>query len=388
MTGTVDACAPAARTGARDPARLAVAFVRVLRGQGGRAPALDAAVSYAEALGAVGLSSPALVYWAGRATLVHDTDAVFAYNRAFVAFWGVAAPQAPSPVATAPQPITLATDDPGAADAGAGPDDAHEGRVLAVRWSATEALRHKDFADYSEDELAEARRLMSELRIAGGKRRSRRRRPAGAHRHHGAVDAGRTLRRALVTGGEPVRLVRTEASERPRRLVLLLDVSGSMEPYARALLRFAQAAVAGRAKVEAFTLGTRLTRITRQLTSHDPDAALAAATSAVADWSGGTRLGVTLREFNDRWGVRGLGRGATVVVLSDGWDRGDPRLLGSELARLHRVTHRLVWVNPLKATPGFAPLAAGMAAALPHVDELVAGHSLESLEQLARVVAQ
>lgn len=381
------ALATGAPTGAQDPVRLAVAFVRVLRGAG-RSPGPDAAVRYAEALGAVGLDKPASVYWAGRATLVHHAEDVAEYDRAFAAFWGARPADQPPVAAPEPQPITLATDDPDAAgDAGdAAPEDQPE-EVLAMRWSAVEALRHKDFASYSDDELTEARRMMAELRFVGARRRSRRRRPAQAHRRRGTIDAGRTVRRALATGGEPVHLVRTVPADRPRRLVLLVDISGSMEPYARALLRFVQAAVAGRARVEAFALGTRLTRLTRELSSHDPDAALAGATAAVTDWSGGTRLGDTLREFNDRWGVRGLARGATVVVLSDGWDRGDPELLGAQVARLHRVVHRLVWVNPLKATPGFEPLAAGMAAALPNVDEFVAGHSLDSLEQLLALVA-
>jgi uncharacterized protein len=162
-----------------------------------------------------------------------------------------------------------------------------------------------------------------------------------------------------------------------------------MAPSARSLARFAHAAVAGRRRgqVEAFAVGTRVTRLTRELTTHDPDAALRRAAEAVADWSGGTRLGEGLRRFNDRWGVRGLGRGATVVILSDGWDRGDPALLGAEMARLRRVAHRIVWVNPLKASPGYAPLAGGMAAALPHVDEFVEGHSVASLEALAEVVS-
>jgi uncharacterized protein with von Willebrand factor type A (vWA) domain len=159
-----------------------------------------------------------------------------------------------------------------------------------------------------------------------------------------------------------------------------------MEPYARALVRFVQAAVAGRTRVEAFTIATRLTRITRELTTRDPDEALTRAGRSVADWSGGTRLGEAMQTFNDRWGVRGMARGAVVVILSDGWDRGDPELLGAEMERLHRGAHRVVWVNPLKATPGYAPLAAGMAAALPHVDELVTGHNLESLEALVEVI--
>ena len=170
--------------------------------------------------------------------------------------------------------------------------------------------------------------------------------------------------------------------------MLLCDVSGSMEPYARALLRFLHAAVVGRGRVEAFALGTRLTRITRELSSRDPDAALGAAARRVVDWSGGTRLGEGLREFNDQWGVRGMARGAVVVILSDGWDRGDPEVLGEQMARLARVAHRIVWVNPLKATPGTRPLARGMAAALPYVDEFVEGHSLASLEHLAEVIGR
>jgi len=178
-----------------------------------------------------------------------------------------------------------------------------------------------------------------------------------------------------------------EKATRPRRLVLVLDVSGSMEPYARALIRFAHAAVVARGRVEVFALGTRLTRLTRHLTSRDPDIALRAALPEVKDWAGGTRLGEGIREFNDEWAIRGMARGSIVVILSDGWDRGDPTQLGEELERLHRVTRELIWVNPLKATPGYAPLAAGMAAALPHVDRFIEGHSYASLEQLAIILA-
>ena len=194
------------------------------------------------------------------------------------------------------------------------------------------------------------------------------------------------MREALRTQGDAVRLRHLEHHQRPRRVVLLCDVSGSMEPYSRALLRFANAAVAGRGRVEAFTLGTRLTRLTRELSSRDPDVALAAAAGAVADWSGGTRLGEGLRRFNDTWGVRGMARGAVVVILSDGWDRGDPDELAEQMARLSRVAYRIVWVNPLKASPDYEPLARGMAAALPYVDEFVEGHSLASLEELADVI--
>jgi uncharacterized protein with von Willebrand factor type A (vWA) domain len=162
-----------------------------------------------------------------------------------------------------------------------------------------------------------------------------------------------------------------------------------MEPYARGLARFAHAAVTSRrsGRVEVFTMGTRLTRITRELGRRDPDSALARAARSVSDWSGGTRLGSSLQEFNDGWGVRGVARGAIVVICSDGWDRGDPALIGSEMRRLARVARRVVWVNPLKASPGYAPLARGMAAALPFVDQFVEGHAVSSLERLAEIIA-
>jgi uncharacterized protein with von Willebrand factor type A (vWA) domain len=227
---------------------------------------------------------------------------------------------------------------------------------------------------------------MADLRLAGALRPSRRRRRA--RRARGAPDVRRTVRASLRHGGEPIRRAFAAPSDRPRRLVLLLDVSGSMEPYARAFVRFLHAAVTSRANVEAFALGTRLTRVTRELSSHDPDAAVRSAAARVVDWSGGTRLGEGLRDFNDGWGVRGMARGAVVVVLSDGWDRGDAALLAEQMQRLRRVAHRIVWVNPLKASPGYAPLAQGMAAALPYVDEFVEGHSLAALEQVAEAISR
>ncbi|HEX7133586.1 MAG TPA: VWA domain-containing protein, partial [Iamia sp.] len=229
-------------------------------------------------------------------------------------------------------------------------------------------------------------RAISALRVGVATRRSRRRRRAA---RGDELDLRRTVHAALATGGEPLRLHRRAPTERPRRLVLLLDVSGSMEPYARALVRFAHAAVTSRGagRVEAFTLGTRLTRITRALATRDPDEALARTSADVADWSGGTRLGDALRDFVDRWGARGMARGAVVVVLSDGWDRGDPDVVAEAMARLHRVAHQVVWVNPLSAVPGYEPLVRGMAAALPHVDVFVPGASLSDLEHLARLLA-
>jgi uncharacterized protein with von Willebrand factor type A (vWA) domain len=223
------------------------------------------------------------------------------------------------------------------------------------------------------------------VRLVGAPQRSRRRRPS--RRQVGQLDLGRTVHEALSTGGEVVRRRTSVRTTRPRRVVILADISGSMDPYARAVLRFAQAAVAGRRRVEAFTLGTRLTRVTRELDAHDPDVGLARAMAVVEDWSGGTRLGDNLRRFNDEWGVAGLARGAVVVIVSDGWDQGDPEQLGDEMARLARVAFRVVWVNPLKASDGYEPLARGMAAALPHVDRFVEGHSLAALEDLVEVIA-
>jgi uncharacterized protein with von Willebrand factor type A (vWA) domain len=195
----------------------------------------------------------------------------------------------------------------------------------------------------------------------------------------------------LRDGGEAPRLYRRRHRQRPRRVVLLVDVSGSMSAYADALLRFAHAAARRRsmrhAQTEVFTIGTRLTRVTKALSHRDPDTAMRAVSEEIPDWSGGTRLGELLRSFLDRWGQRGMARGAVVVILSDGWERGDATLLGEQMHRLSRLAHRVVWANPRLARPGFAPLAAGMAAALPYVDDFVEGHSLDALARLARVVA-
>jgi uncharacterized protein with von Willebrand factor type A (vWA) domain len=362
---------------------MAVTFARVLRGTGLAVP-VSAVVSFGEALAAVGLERRDDVYWAARATLVHRPEDREVFDRAFRVFWehAVGAETEPEPE---PLTVTLAVD----SDEDAGGDDpesapANEDPSLELRFSGTEVLRHKDFAVYDDTELAEAHRLMTRMRLTGSPRRSLRLAPT-THRTS-RPDLRRTVRAALRTEGEPIRRHFRTPATRHRRLVLLLDVSGSMEPYARALLRFVQAAVAGRRRVEAFALGTRLTRITRELGSRDPDEALRQAGERVVDWSGGTRLGDGLRRFNEEWGVRGMARGAVVVILSDGWDRGDPDELAEAMQRLRRVAHRIVWVNPLKVTPGYAPLARGMAAALPYVDRFVEGHSLAAMEHLAEVL--
>ena len=364
--------------------RVAVAFGTALRAAG-IATTTRSVLDFVSALGKVGLERRASVYWAGRATFVRRPEDIPPYDRAFAAFWLQRATIVTPAIV---EQVVVALDDDADDDAVElpGEDNDEQGTTIAVRYSPVEILRHKDFAVYTHGEFDEARKVMADLRLGGALRRSRRLRPAKTARSTRHPDLRRTVRRALKMQGEPVHRAHFEPSTRPRRLVLLCDVSGSMEAYSRALLRFLHAAVAGRRQVEAFALGTRLTRVTRELSSHDPDAALAAAGHAVQDWSGGTRLGDALRAFNDRYGVRGMARGSVVVILSDGWDRGEPDELAAQMARLHRVAYRVVWVNPLKASPGYAPLARGMAAALPYVDEFVEGHSLASLERLAEVV--
>ena len=367
---------------ASEPDRVVVAFVRALRSADLDVP-VGATVAFAEALGVIDATRRDDVYWSGRATLLRRPEDAAVYDRVFArCFDGVIDLVLPTEAPT--QVIQLAVDD-GADEPGDDADvDGDAVPTLTVRWSPVEVLRQRDFAAYTPEEFDEARRLMADLRLAGALRASRRHRPA----RRGRPDVRRTVRRALRAGGEPVRRSFVGPSTRPRRIVLLCDVSGSMEPYARALIRFLHTAVVGRGRVEAFALGTRLTRLKRELSSRDPDEALAAAARRVQDWSGGTRLGEGLREFNDRWGVRGMARGAVVVILSDGWDRGDPEVLGEQMARLARVAYRVVWVNPLKATPEYAPLARGMAAALPYVDEFVEGHSVAALENLVEVISR
>jgi len=368
--------------------RLAVAFARILRG-GGLSVPLGSVLTFGEALGDLGVEDRNAVYWAARTTLVRRPEDIPFFDRAFAVFWEQRAPGA-EPAPDDVVHLTLAVDTDEGDDQQGEAEPAGDDPTLTLRFSAVETLRQKDFAAYSRDELRQAQQLMADLRLTGSRRRSRRLVKSKIERRSGQArpDLRRTVHAALRAGGEPISQRYREPGERLRRLVLLLDVSGSMEPYARALLRFVQAAVAGRQRVEAFALGTRLTRVTRELSSRDPDRALAQAAGQVQDWSGGTRLGDCLRQFNDRWGVRGMARGAIVVILSDGWDRGEPEVLAEQMVRLQRVAYKVVWVNPLKVTPGYAPLARGMAAALPHVDDFVEGHSVMALEELAEVISR
>ncbi len=363
------------------PDRLVVAFARSLRRAGLVVP-VDATIAFGDALALLGLRRGRDVYWAGRAIFVRRPEDITVYDRVFGAFFGgVAGSERPQPHVEQ----VAGVDDGEHAD-----DDDSNGEerddIQAVRFSRHEVLRQRDFARYDDDDRREAARIMAALRLAPSRRASRRR--IASRRSRGHPDLRASVSRALRTDGEIVHRRHRTPSTRPRRVVLLLDVSGSMEPYAREFVRFLHAAVVGRAAVEAFALGTRLTRLTRELTTRDPDAALAAAAARVVDWSGGTRLGDTMRAFNDAWGIRGMARGAIVVILSDGWDRGDPTQLTAEMQRLARVAHRIVWVNPLKASPGYVPIAQGMAAALPFVDRFVEGHSIAALEAVAAAIAE
>jgi uncharacterized protein len=361
--------------------RAAVAFGRLLR-LAGLAAGPDRVVEFARALEEIDLGRREDVYWAGRATLCSRPEHFRTYDRAFKVFWeGRQGPKAPKRQRNRVS-ISLSEDSVQPAKKTAERSEEGEEAVM-LRYSPVDVLRKKDFADCTPEELAELHKLMAQLGLSGALRRSRRLEPALRGRH----DPRRTLRAAMRTGGEPMRNRYRRTRERPRRVVLLCDVSGSMASYSRELLRFMHAGVASGGPMEAFVLGTRLTRVTRELTTRNPDMALRGASGAVEDWSGGTRLGDTLKEFVDRWGQRGMARGAVVVILSDGWDRGDVGVLAEQMQRLSRLAYKVIWVNPLKAAPGYQPLAAGMAAALPHVDVFLSGHNFESLEELARAVA-
>jgi uncharacterized protein with von Willebrand factor type A (vWA) domain len=364
-----------------------VAFAAHCRRLGLRVPVASTVV-LTEALAALTDGSPAVtpdsLRWAARPVLASSRADLALVDLAVDSYFAGTDPRGGAPVPAPPVRLVLDEEDDDGAPA-ADEDDREPRDAIVVRWSAAEALHHRDFAECSAVERDELDRLIDDLRVRRPQRRSHRHRPSTART--GPLALRPTIADALRHGGEPVRLHRTRRVDRARPLVLLVDISGSMEPYSRALLRFGHALARTGGGVEVFALGTRLTRLTEPLARRDPDEALGAASDAVADWSGGTRLGDTLRELGDTWSRRGVTRGATVVIVSDGWDRGDPDELGSQMARLSRVAHRIVWVNPLKASPGYAPLARGMAAALPHVDDFVEGHSLESLERLAELVA-
>jgi uncharacterized protein with von Willebrand factor type A (vWA) domain len=256
---------------------------------------------------------------------------------------------------------------------------------IPAAYSEEELLREKDFAEYSDAERAQARTLLARLARRAPQRISRRTRPTRRRRE--VHDLRATVRASLRHGGELLERRYREPAERPRRLVLVCDVSGSMAPYARAYLLLLEGAARG-ARAETFVFATRLTRVTKALREGRARAALERAAAAAPDWAGGTRLGEALRTFNDRFGRRGMARDAVIVVFSDGWERGDASLLGREMERLARLAYRIVWVNPRVAARGFAPVTGGMAAALPHVDELVSGHSLAALDEVVAAIGR
>lgn len=371
---------PAASTD-RDFTAIVVGFARTLR-HAGVAAGPDRVQAMLEALAQLDVLDVSQVYWSGRLTLCGDPADLDRYDAAFALYFGEGRRGDGRTAATPPRLLTAAPFD---VDGGGGePEGDNDQPTFSVQASRHEVLRRKDITALSPAERRQLQQLFALLRPRVARRRALRYGPA----KHGRVDLDRTVRRMLRQGGEAGELRRHRHRSKPRRLVLLIDVSGSMAPYSDSLLRFAHAATrCSPGGTETFTVGTRLTRITRELRLRDPDAALAAAGRAVPDWSGGTRLGDVLKAFLDLWGQRGVARGAVVVLCSDGWERGDTAELGAQLGRLARLAHKVVWVNPHKGRDGFAPSTAGMVAALPHIDELVAGHSFAALESLVEVIA-
>ncbi|WP_253888820.1 vWA domain-containing protein [Actinokineospora diospyrosa] len=331
---------------------------------------------YLAAVDLLDLADVTQVYWAGRLTLCSEPDDLPRYDSAFHAWFTGDTPRAIRPTRD-PRPKRGHI---AALVAGSSADGESAVQIDPLASSA-EVLRHRDISDLTAAERAHLREMIDLLRPEPPQRPAVRWRP----NRRGRVDERRTLRMMRATGGEPMRIARKRRASKPRRVVLLVDVSGSMTPYADALLRFAHA-MARRAPTEVFTLGTRLTRLTRQLRQRDPEQALTGAARAVPDFAGGTRLGETLRAFLDRWGQRGVARQAVVVLFSDGWERGDPSLLAAQMARLSRLAYRVFWVNPHAGSPVYQPVQSGIAVALPHIDRLLAGHSVATLDLLLREV--
>ncbi|HEX3592223.1 MAG TPA: VWA domain-containing protein [Pseudonocardiaceae bacterium] len=370
-------------TSSAEPLPGLVGFTHALRRAGLPADPHRVA-AYLTAVDNLDIADPANLYWAGRVTLCAQPDDLPAYDEAFAAWFSLDwRPPRPAPAGDdRPDHRTSMTASvlPAAGQVAA-PGERTPVPVLSP--SDVEVLRHRNISELTAAEREHLRALLALLRIDPPIRKASRLRPA----RHGTLDPRRTLRALLANGGEPIRLPRHAKATRPRRLVLLVDVSGSMKPYADALLRFAHVITRrSPGSTEVFTLGTRLTRVSRQLRLRDPEQALAAAASAVPDFAGGTRLGEGLRAFLNRWGQRGVARRAVVVLFSDGWERGDPALLAEQMARLRRLAHTVLWANPHAGQADYRPVQSGIAVALPHVDHLVAGHSLAALERILREI--
>jgi uncharacterized protein with von Willebrand factor type A (vWA) domain len=323
------------------------------------------------------------VYWTLRTTFVARREDLETFDRAFDAWFLRRAGRPPPPRDVDPRTLRK-----GARrirrDAQAPEAAPAEGEPDSIGHSAHEVLREKDFAAMTAEEMAAARRLIARLAVRRPARRSHRLR---RDRRGRILDMRALARGAIATGGDPIRRGFRRRADTPRKLVVLCDVSGSMEAYSRALLLYLHAILRLGRGAEVFAFGTRLTRLTRELETRDPDLALERAAGRVVDWAAGTRIGAALKEYNDVWGRRALTRGAIVLIASDGWERDDHELVGREMERLHRAAYAVVWVNPVKGSPDYQPLAAGMRAALPSIDRFVAGHNLASLEALGELLA-
>jgi hypothetical protein len=342
---------------------------------------LDELLAGHRALTAVDASSRTQSFFALRVTMCSRVEDLPVFANGFDAVFGTGWHDSLDLIPPAARAMLPRIADPGARPSPGA--EALDTKPVPAAWSPVELLRTKDFAALSDREIAQSHRVLRRLARRGPRRLSRRARPS--RRRGDREDLRATVRASLRYGGEPVERHWRRPTLRQRPVVLVCDVSGSMEPYARMLLTYVQASVAARRRVEAFAFGTRLTRITRELRGRDADLALQRGIEAVQDFSGGTRIGASLATLNRDHGRR-VGRGAVVVVLSDGWDRGEPELLGDEMQRLRRCAHRVIWLNPLKAQEGYEPLTRGMSAALPHADHFLAGNSLASLEELVELL--
>lgn len=353
-------------------------FVHALRAAGLGAWATE---DFIEASALLDVGRRENVYWAGRSTLCTSPDDVPVYDEVFESWFRTPASGTGHPLSLETVPST--PDARTAAESGDSSEDDQENVPAVV--SETERLAHRDIAELDESEAELVRAAFATLRPRPPMRRSRRTRPAG----RGEIDVGHSAREQLRHGGEPALLRYRERVLRARRVVWLVDVSGSMEVYADSFLRLAHRSLrAAPRTTEVFTLGTRLTRVTPAFAYTDAEAALRAAGEIVPDWSGGTRLGEMIRAFCDRWGERGSARSAMVVICSDGWERGDASLLGEQLVRLRRIAHRVLWVNPHRGKPDYAPVQSGIVSALPSIDDLVAGHSFATLAEVLEKVSR
>ncbi len=359
-----------------------VGFGRVLRADGvevGPGRLQDAV----RGLDLVDLSNRTEVYHALRCTMVSRHDDIAPFDAAFRAYWERVAGGGVDLSLMVPAPPPLVVPAHHVGEAGVDLEEDDEPPPMAAVYSATELLRRRDFADMSSEELVACRAAMQQLARSQPLRRSRRLRPDPAGR---VLDQRRTLRAAMRTHGMPLERSWRRRKLVPRKVVFLCDVSGSMEPYARAMVMFLQAMTQAGRRVEAFAFGTRLTRLTPALTGRDPAQALRLAAEAMPDWGGGTRIGESLAAYNAKYGRASMTRGAVVVVVSDGWERGGLEQLDHELARIARSAHLLIWVNPLKGHAGFEPLAGGMRVALQHADVFLEGHNLNAIGSLAEVL--